>query len=234
MDDGFNLFIFCRVSQRLTSQHFGISGNMVNVRYYFLIFFCCLLQAEAATLWVMRSHYTMITEVWFQALFPALSCQTYPSILWKEIWMVNIYPLSYFGEHYLHLCDACFSSELKVYSVFLTSPAQQICLQSILISVPDCRRSVWLDVCVCSFPLTCDIEPPLPMCLCHDDAHHVSDRLRFENGKGEVGLVERDWLSRGWWEGDPLDVEPRRGRAWGAALVCGFDLEINIEIKLTF
>ena len=151
MDDGFNLFIFCRVSQRLTSQHFGISGNMVNVRYYFLIFFCCLLQAEAATLWVMRSHYTMITEVWFQALFPALSCQTYPSILWKEIWMVNIYPLSYFGEHYPHLCDACFSSELKVYSVFLTSPAQQICLQSILISVPDCRRRL----CVCGWTCVC-------------------------------------------------------------------------------
>lgn len=39
--------------------------------------------------------------------------------------MVNIYPLSSFGEHYPHLCDACFSSELNVYSVFLTSPAQQ-------------------------------------------------------------------------------------------------------------
>lgn len=149
--------------------------------------------------------------------------------------MVNIYPLSSFGEHYPHLCDACFSSELNVYSVFLTSPAQQTASNQ----YSSQYQTVDADyVCVVgrvrSFLLTCDIEPPLPMRLRHDDAHHVSDRLRFEDGKGEVGLVERDWLNRGWWEGDPLDVESRRGRAWGAALVCGFNLEINIEIELTF
>lgn len=72
------------------------------------------------------------------------------------------------------------------------------------------------------------------MCLRHDDAHHVSDRLRFHDGKGEVGLVKRDWLGRGQRAGDPLNVKSRCGRARRAALVCSFNLEVNIEIKLTF
>lgn len=226
MDDGFNLFIFCRVSQRLTSQHFGISGNMVNVRYYFLIFFCCLLQAEAATLWVMRSHYTMITEVWFQALFPALSCQTYPSILWKEIWMVNIYPLSYFGEHYPHLCDACFSSELKVYSVFLTSPAQQICLQSILISVPDCRRRL----CVCGWTCVCVhfLSPVISNHHCRCVSVMMMPTMWVTGSVSRMAKVK--WGSSnviGSAEGggrvihsmSSLDVDEREGLPWSVALI---------------
>ena len=66
------------------------------------------------------------------------------------------------------------------------------------------------------------------MRLRHDDAHHVSDRLRFHDGKGEVGLIKDDWLGRGRRAGDPLNVESRRRRAGRAALVCGFNLEINI------
>lgn len=50
-------------------------------------------------------------------------------------------------------------------------------------------------VCACSFVLTCDIEPHLPMHLCHDDAHHVGDRLRFHDSKCKVGLIKCNWVS---------------------------------------
>lgn len=70
------------------------------------------------------------------------------------------------------------------------------------------------------------------MRLHHDDPHHVSDRLRFQDSKGKVGLVERDRLGDRRRDGDPHDIEARCGRAWRAALVCGFNLEIYIQISL--
>lgn len=79
--------------------------------------------------------------------------------------------------------------------------------------------------------LTCDVEPPLAGGLRHDDAHHVSDGLRLHHGEGEVGLVERDWLGRRRRAGDPLHVQPGRGRARRAALVRGSNLEISAEMK---
>lgn len=82
-------------------------------------------------------------------------------------------------------------------------------------------------MCVHSLHLTYDIEPPLPVRLRHDDAHHVGDGLRFHDGEGEVGLVERDGLGGGRRGGDPLDVQSGRGGARRAALVCGFNLEVQ-------
>lgn len=87
---------------------------------------------------------------------------------------------------------------------------------------------------MCSFPLTYDVKPPLPMGLRHDDAHHVSDRLRFHDSKGEEGLIKRDWLSRGLWPGDPLYVKSRCRRVGRGALVCSFNLEIKLNILIVF
>lgn len=66
-------------------------------------------------------------------------------------------------------------------------------------------------VCVCVVPLTHDIEPLLPMRLRQDDAHHLSDAVRFYDSEVDVWLDEHDWFCRGRREGDPLDVESSGG-----------------------
>lgn len=74
--------------------------------------------------------------------------------------------------------------------------------------------------------LTYDAEPQQrPMHLRHDDAHHVSDRLRLHDCKGEVRFIESDRLG-GWWRTTyPLNMKSSGGCFWGAALIRGVDLE---------
>lgn len=73
--------------------------------------------------------------------------------------------------------------------------------------------------------LTGDVEPqPLPLRLHHDDAHHVGDRLRFHDGKREVGFLKRDGVCGGGRDGHPLNVQTSCGGARRAAAVCGFNL----------
>ncbi len=72
MDDGCNLFVLSGASRRTTSQLFGVSGNMVNANYHFLI--CCAfclccssLTSDRSSRDSMRSHYT--APIWLQLLF---------------------------------------------------------------------------------------------------------------------------------------------------------------------
>lgn len=94
--------------------------------------------------------------------------------------------LSSFQGRYTHLCDARLPSELK---------PQSVCL---------CVR-------VCAVPLTHDIKPLLPMRLRQDDAHHLSDAVRFYDSEVDVWLDEHNWFCRGRREGDPIDVESSGG-----------------------
>lgn len=61
MDDGCNLFVFSGASRRSTSQHFGVSGNMVNVSYHFLI--CCAFCLGGSSLTSEQQRLSDLREV---------------------------------------------------------------------------------------------------------------------------------------------------------------------------
>lgn len=222
IDDGRNPSCFLRCEPVRYKSALRRKWQYGECETYFPNMFCFLPRLQESNIRGCRWSMSSLTSGASIPLFKS-------SILLKQISIVNVYPLSSFRAHYPHLGDACFSIRSLKFILFswtrLHSKQPPINTQ-----LSSRLQSVFL--CAGAFPLTCDIEPPLPMCLCHDDAHHVSDRLRFHDGEGEVGLVKRDWLGRGRRVGDPLDVEPRCGRARRAALVCGFNLEISTQINI--
>lgn len=161
----------------------------------------------------MRSHYSVIGELWCSWFFWFVffvKVSTLQMVILTGFLSIICLPL----EIITLICV----SIVKIHNTQLQIKTKIVC---VCVWVFLC---VSVFLCVCLVTLTHNVEPPLPMRLCHNDAHHVSDGLCFHDSKGEVGLLKSDWFCRRWWVGDPLYVKSSRGRAGRAALVCGFNL----------
>lgn len=126
MDDGCNLFVFSGASRRSTSQHFSVSGNMVNVRYNFLIscafcLSCSSLTSDRSSRDSLIYEKSLHSDHWSD--FSCFLCFLFCPFLWNWAYFFNPF-LCLLLEIIALICvTLVFHQSLKF--ILFSSPAQQ-------------------------------------------------------------------------------------------------------------
>lgn len=83
-----------------------------------------LMSHRSSSLWSMRSHYSVISDFWFPVAVSQININH-----------TFIHRSSSVRRHYPHLCRACLSSALQLYSVFHCTASDQYSIHNVFVCV---------------------------------------------------------------------------------------------------